>query len=223
MKKILSLVLVITMLFASSTLGFASEKVNQVSETNIENQIQLAKTQEYERLYKQLREQGALELMDLFMEELDPIIEAEVRMANSNKVEMEMVGNANKITLNYPNGGLVSYKNSINAYVLSTYLPPSLSKKYIVSNTEMAIGTVAVAALGSIPAWGGVLGALFSFRLFVTSSGSEAVKEANGYAQVMNISDASGAVAASYVRGWTTHPKIIIYTDGLSDIKYQTY
>ena len=64
---------------------------------------------------------------------------------------------------------------------------------------------------------------LFSLKIMALASQNESIKDAGGYAQIMNVRTASGAESASYIRGWTTYPYINVVTEGLSDIHFQSY
>lgn len=219
MKRFISLTLMVAIFFASSSFSFAYEKPSEHKAINIEKQIALAKEKEYTELYKQLEEQNALNLIDQFIEALDPIIENEIMLEN----DCAVTPYSTTKTYTASKGCVLGYKNSIGGYVLSTYVLPEIGNKYIISKKTFTIATIANMYLGLIPSWGTAFSALFSLKLLALSSQSDSVKEAGGYAQIMNIRDASGIENATYIRGWNTYPKVKLSTSGLSDIHYKAY
>ena len=100
MKKLLCLTLVFVMIFTSTCYVFAAEQTHVVGQMSLEDKIEAAKALEYAELHKQLEAQDALELMDLFIGELEPIIETEVRIANG--MADSSLYSTNDFRLNYP-------------------------------------------------------------------------------------------------------------------------
>ena len=222
MKKSISFVLVLVLVFTASIYGYAEESSVELEKSVLERKIEAAKAKEYAELYRQLDEQNALEFMNQFIAVLDPQIEAEVKLLNENSNSASM-HSTNDYRLTFLDGGVTGYRNSIGANILSTYILPEASEKYIVEESTLTIGALVAIFLGYIPAWGSAMAGLFSLALTVTASQSSSIQAADGYAQVMNISDAAGIEAASYVRGWTTYPIVTLSTEGAYDIRYEAF
>ena len=220
MKKILCTILCLTLVLTSTCFVFASDSETMYGTLDIERQIEAAKATEYAELHRQLEAQGALELMDMFVAELDKIIENEVLMTNGIDTS---VYSTNDYRLNYPDGGLLGYENSIGGHVLSTYVLPEIGEQYIIPGETLTIAEIANLFLGTIPAWGQAFSMLFSLKIKALASQSTSIENADGYAQIMNVRDISGSENATYIRGWTTYPYINVTTAGLSNIHFTSY
>lgn len=173
-KKVISVFLVFTMIFSvtMTTAGAATSVENIALADRVNAEIEQQKAVIFADIYKQLKEQDALSLMDEFVSAITPDIENAVLAKYNLPVTRASNGN-----LVMDGGGVMTYETSLHATVIKTCLLPNQAQKYLVSNTLLTMGKVINKILGrSIPHWTVSVGALLNMGFYLTDQNNKLIK-----------------------------------------------
>lgn len=223
MKKIISVLLTMVM-FTTFCIPIYAANINtpaEVTEAKIAAEIQSEKERIFDSVYKQLEAQDAVGLMDIYIEILTPKIEAEVLSCYG--VEMT---SARSTTYTLSNGGAIGYDGISDAVVLDVYYTAEQYREYQNAHTDAAEGLKSFTIKGvfsylvealnikdmvsSISKWGSIFDALVSLKSWSDELAQKNVNNADGYAEIINVSAAGGTETGSTVIGWDNHPKAVV-------------
>lgn len=226
LKKFFSFLLSLCIMFNSAYTVFATETANSQSASSItEQEIQAKVNQKkqitYNLVYSQLKEQNALELLDVYEKILYPMIEAEV--ANEYGQKSTTAGTSYYA----PNGGLLQYKFSsggdYTTEVAITGLDYDNSYYFVLSNSQFTVFNVVQTILGFIPNAGYFASALFTMTSAVSGAAKSDILAAQGYALTINTYNSPSGAKASVVTGWTDRFRLTVTTSGAYDINFTAY
>lgn len=202
-KKIIAIIMALAVSFTMVSSAFAADESLPVrlTEKQILAEIQSEEARIFDEVYMQLKAQGALGLMDIYKEILKPEIEQSVRQQYGVNLPA-----LQSTTSSFTYGGTVAYKQS-GATVLNTYLDYDNSYYYVLSMDSSTVGSIVQQILGYIPKWGTVFSGLFSINSIYSASAKKSIRDAGGYAMIMNVD--SAVEKGSVVIGWKNHPKVV--------------
>lgn len=227
MKKLVSMLLVVSMLFLSTVQVYAHQEVFESidSDAALELKIQseIAKMEEmvWEDLYNQLAAQNALDGLEFFKEALRPDIERIV-YEKYNVLPISNMAEPRGTTYiyNFPNGGLVAYTGSLNTEQVVLCMNPQDTLEYVFDSSA-TVGDMIISVLTFLPGTN-LIGLAATAKLALTVTAKNEIKAAGYYSKVITISWGSGAEYGSYAYGWDTHPTCTI-SDAVSGIRYLQY
>lgn len=220
MKKMLCTLLIFALMFSTTCFSFASSNevvqeklfntLSQTEKLSITNEIEEAKETEFKELYRQLEMQDALGLYDDYVEYLTEVITYEVMQKNNVVYTATYRGRYD----GYTHGATAGYVTSPGPVTtISTYLDYDDSYYYVLSLTassKFVMGNIIASIIGAVPNWGAPFTVLFQLKGIVTASGLNSIKNAGGYASIINMK--SAMEQASYLRGWDTYPNFVFLT-----------
>lgn len=220
MKKLISILLVFTMVFmttisvcAKDTVGYESEKKVEIE---IQNEINNMEEYVWIDLYNQLAAQDALGLYETFKELLRPEIEAVVY----EKYGISPLASSDSITYTFKKGGLVSYISSpFDAECVDLCMNKEDTLEYFYDNTTN-VGDLILLVLGVIPGTQ-LIGLAANLNLVLTVSAKANIKAAGYYSRIKTVSTAGGTEKGTYAYAWDTHPTHTIYSvKSVKTVKY---
>lgn len=219
MKKILSLLLVITLMFTAIVPAYASEektiKSNQSCDISklvpdgtsqgIIDEMERIKAREMASIYEQLVMQGAEDMLSEYEEMITyDIINGVLREHNLTNSNQDII-NANK-SYKLPNGGSVQNITVSGRYAISTYYDFDDSYYFVLSSLSFKISDIVTAILGYSPYVGTIFSAVSTITSIKTSTAADNIKEADGYAKVTNLRHPETGDPSSIVTGWYDYP-----------------
>ena len=211
-KKLTALFLAVVMCMTMSAPAFAADIAATDAaelEAVIQAEIKAEEARIFNDIHEQLVEQDAEDLMSIFMENLAPKIESNVRAQYSDNVAVPM----EEVDYVFRNGGTIGYVSSLGATVLDTYMTDDQFREYIIDDLigSLATGTVEVKldiimdALGiNLGVWGTIFSVLGAAEYLVKVNSALMIHEASGYANLIEVSTATDG-AAGLVE-WENHP-----------------
>ena len=176
-----------------------------------------------------------LSIDGIYVEILTPKIEANVLARYG--VETASTRASTSYTLR--NGGAIGYHGISDAVVLDTFYTAEQYRIYQNAHIDVADGVKSFSIskllsylskkLGlvkdyaeAISGWGLVFGILSNLNSWYTSSAQKSVNNADGYAEIINVSAAGGTEQGSTIIGWKNYP-IAVIPDIATDIHVQRY
>lgn len=215
MKKIFSLMLVFILAFGVTGNVFAASSNNEKTkkvvdmETDIKNEIELARKE----IYRQLKQQDALVLMEVYEDIIYPQIEQQIK-AEYSRNKGALLATESRRGFYAPNGGLVTYLHPISGYkpteVAVTCLNRSDSYDYLLLRDSFSISSLLKTILGYVPYVGGISGTLMDMDGVVDSIAKRNIYKAGGCAQIINTYSREWGTKASIINGWTDRYDIFI-------------
>lgn len=202
MKKLLSMVLSLAMVISVVSPAFAYDASANIA-MDIQNEIQAKTDLIMDDVYRQLEEQDALELLDVYKEILEPQIHCEVLTQHG---VMPMSAK----TYNLKNGGVITYLATFDEYqpteVVVTCLDRDRAYDFILQQLSFSAGDIIEVILGHIPYVSDISDFLFNLDSYCGTAAITSITKSNGYAQVINTYSREFDTSASVVIGWSTHP-----------------
>lgn len=228
MKKKFHAFVLAFILLVSSIPHASASNITTVEQTYVlsESEIQATVDSTMVNVYHQLEAQDALVLLDIYRQ----IVEQEIRssvMVKDVGVTVKAIPDADSGERSYTltNGGIVAYLSEFDDYkpteVVVTCMDRNRAYDYILEANSCVIGDVARDALGYVPCIGGISSFLFSLETVANTSSLASVRNANGYAKIINTYSREFGTSASVLMGWDTHP--ITTTPGNSINHYVRY
>lgn len=235
MKKVLSFVLALTMLATLSVpvLAVGADATNDSIEAKIAAEIQREEEQVFGNIYEQLKAQDALDFMDIYKEILSPRIEAAVYARYG--VDSELARASTTYVFN--NGGTMGYNSISDAVVLDTFYTADQYRAYLKDHTDVMEGIkgFSISSLLSylknkfgflkdyaaeISKWGKIYDVLVLLVSLNNAMAQQSVNNADGFAEIINISTTGGVETVSTVIGWSNHPYVSV-PPAASDVHVQ--
>lgn len=183
-----------------------SKSVNM--ESDIKNEIEIARKE----IYRQLEEQDALILMEVYEDIIYPQIEKQIRSEYRGKIHPLMDERASYYYA--PKGGMVTYLTPISGYkpteVAVTCLDRDKSYDYFLEKNSFSLSNIFSTKLGYIPNLGDVSGVLLDISGIADSLAISNVKAAGGCAQIINTYSREWGTKASLLTGWSDRYNIYV-------------
>lgn len=224
MRKIISTILVITLVFTVTLPVYAYEDIktptNYDEVVALKAQIEINAMEEmvWDDLYDQLAAQNALDGFELFQDFLRPEIESAVY--DKYGITSQSVAAASDTrTYSFPKGGMVSYSGSLNTDNVVLCMNKEDTLKYYYDNTAN-FGDLLLSVLSFIPGTT-LIGLAATANIALTASAKKEIKAAGYYSKFVTISWGGGAERGTYAYGWKTHPKCTV--TGVTKIKSVKY
>lgn len=205
-KKMTALVLALAMMLSLTQGAFAAEP-EEITEEQIQAEIQARTEEVYNLVYAQLEAQNAVHMIDDFMEIFAPEIEFEI-MQKYNQVVPYSVNATQKYY--FPHGGMVAYETLDGRHIVETYYTAADTANYILSVPSFRVYDLLLIIIGKIPKLDNVSIAMTLLDIFINELIKNEIRAADSYSQVIEIEDPDlGFVSAA--RGWTSHDMSIAY------------
>lgn len=219
MKKLISMILVVSMILCMSVTAFATN--NTIQEDTIE--VEISSVSAYgvsdidsidavtkRGIQEQLEEQNALEMLDIH--------EYIYRTTNPSLVPY---GSDDEYTNVYaPYGGMMEYQTRISGgkvNIANTYLDRNNTLYFVLEQQEMGVGDILLSIVGYIPLVGPLASTIANAKAIVNSAAATSIKNAGGYAQI-TVTEYNDGITTS-VGGWTRHPYMYLYDLSAFDIR----
>ena len=187
----------------------ASSKSSQVSESVIQNDIQSEIKLAHDEIYRQLEQQDALIMMDVYESIIYPQIEQQIRAEYSHKKSM-----AAQTSYYAPKGEMVTYLTPISGYqpteVAITCFNRDDSYSFLLENLPYSMKDLLLSVVGYIPKLGAVSSPILDVNGIIQGVTINRIKEAGGCAQIMNTYSREWGTKASLVMGWTSRFNITV-------------
>lgn len=213
MKKIFCLIFTLVLSFGSFGNVFAATPDIKGSksgdmESDIQNEIEIARKE----IYRQLEEQDALILMEVYEDIIYPQIEKQIRAEYRGEVNPFIEERASYYYA--PKGGMVTYLTPISGYkpteVAVTCLDRDKSYDYFLNKYSFSLSSVLSTILGYIPDLGDVSGMILDIKGIADSLAISNVKNADGCAQIINTYSREWGTKASLLTGWSDRYNIYV-------------
>lgn len=192
-----------TVLSSNGIISAFAETVSTPTNIEFESALEEKRDFVYEDVYRQLKEQNATDLFDIYKEILEPQIEAEVLADFGIQLQ-----SSNSYVFNH--GGYVTYLKPLSGYkpteVAVTCLDINGTNKYIYNMKKITMESILMAYLGEIPKVGAVLDILSLSTDLSDLSSIGAVSAAGGYGEIINTHSYEFDEKASIFTGWRNHP-----------------
>ena len=200
-KKLTALVLALAMTVGLTQGAFAAEP-GEITEEQIQAEIQARTEEVYDLVYEQLEAQDAVDMIDSYMDIFIPSIEFEVMMKYNNG----MIPYDDRMCV-FAYGGMVSFTKVSNGdEVVDTYLDAENSYAYILEEDTLKVGDVLTMIIGYIPVLGTLTSTICNIQTIISKTNKQSIKNANGFARITNIYNPSTGKKSSVCIGWSTHP-----------------
>lgn len=203
MKKVLCLMLISMLTFGVVGNVFAaspdiSETKMKQMEEDIKSEIEISRKE----IYRQLEQQDALVLMEVYEDIIYPQIEQQIKAEYMGQPSYQL-----NATYYAPNGGLVTYLSPLSGYqpteVAVTCLNRDDSYDYLLNEYSFKPINIISSILGYIPYLGEVSSLVLDIRGIADSAAISKINEANGYAEIINTYSREWGTKASLVTGWS--------------------
>lgn len=208
MKKVFCLLVTFMVIFSFvGNVHASSLDVSEVRTEEIENDIRQEIEIARKEIYRQLEQQDALILMEVYENIIYPQIEQQIRD------EYRGVAVSSK-HYHAPNGGLVTYLSPLDGYkpteVAVTCLNRDDSYEYLLNKYSFTLSDVIYAILGYIPRLGSVSSTVLNINGFADSLAISKIKDAGGCAQIINTYSREWGTKASLLTGWSDRYDIYV-------------
>lgn len=218
MKKLLlkkvAVLLVLVSILVSPIHAFASNFDGDII-SQMEKEIAIEKEIARREIYRQLKDQDALIMLEVYEDIIYPQIENQIK--NEYAVLYNLaIDTVTPYSNSYdaPNGGLVTYLHPMTGYkpteVAITCLDRDASYDYILEANSLTIRGVLLSILGYIPYIGDISGLVLDIQGIVDGFSISSIKKAGGCAMIMNTYSREFGTKASLVTGWSDRFKIIV-------------
>lgn len=223
--KVIFKMIVITILFLMPVHVFASNQDNADYEKQMIDEIEIEKKKERENILKQLEEQDAVEMLDVYEEIIYPEIEDSIRTKYAIKYGVKYIKPYSQSYI-APNGGVVSYLNTVNGYksteAIVTYLDKPKTIDFVFEWTSFSMGNIVKAILGYLPRTGSVSSFLFSLESISKEMSITNINNCDRHAKIINTYSRIDGTTASVVTGWCNRYNIVI-PQNASDVNYTEF
>lgn len=208
-KRIVSIILALSLCMGLSVPAFAADSnqsIERVTSAQIEAEVQAEKERIFDSVYRQLEEQSALSMYDIYKAELSPMIETSVR-ARYNVENVTQGATPRTISHHYfPYGGIVSYSSKVTgADVLTVYMDYDTTYHYILTGSFTALDVIET-ALSYVPVIGNSFSLLSTVRTIANEVAKRDIAAAGGYGYILNITDPMSGIEPSILLGWDNYP-----------------
>ena len=167
-----------------------------------------------QKLYGILREQNALEMLDIF--------EYVYNAKNPTIIPFRAEDDYTRVYA--PHGGTLEAEldvYGIQVDTASTYLNYDDTYYYVLDSQSLNAGDIILAILGYIPIVGPLASTIANQQMVVTSYSAELIKDAGGYAELTVTETIDGTIPA--VLGWTQYPYMVQSNQNLVDINWEVF
>lgn len=236
MKKVLSFILSTVMLVTLIIPASATEtNVSDDIEAIIASEIQCEQERIFASVYAQLEQQNATELMDIYMEILTPKIEAAVYSDHG----LSTTATRASKTYTLRNGGSIGYNSISDSVVLDVYFTDDQFRVYQNEHAGVLSGAISFSISSvltflfnrskldqdyahAISGWGFIYNVLLLGKSTADTYAQTSVNNADGYAEIINVSATGGSSTGSVIIGWSNHPRVIV-PDTASNINLEPF
>lgn len=198
---------IINTAFAASSVNRPAKVTESIVQKDVDNEIELARKE----IYRQLEEQDALILMDVYESIIYPQIEEQVRAEYGQKNSIQAAANKSYYA---PNGGMVTYLTPISGYkpteVAVTCYNRNDSYTFLLERLSFSMKDLLLSIVGYIPKLGAVSSPVLDIKGVMDSITIGRIKDADGCAQIMNTYSREWGTKASLVMGWTSRYNITV-------------
>ena len=171
-KKLTALVLALAMTVGLTQGAFAAEP-GEITEEQIQAEIQARTEEVYDLVYEQLEAQDAVDMIDSYMDIFIPSIEFEVMMKYNNG----MIPYDDRMCV-FAYGGMVSFTKVSNGdEVVDTYLDAENSYAYILEEDTLKVGDVLTMIIGYIPVLGTLTSTICNIQTIISKIGRASCRE----------------------------------------------
>lgn len=207
-RRMICFMMVVVLLFTFATPAFALDSgIN--NEVAMQNEIEERKAIAYADLHRQLAQQDALDMFEIFQQYLDAEIEAEVRAQYGIPGDAEV--NSGNFVFTY--GGYVAYNGISDSKVMITVLDEPKGREYILNQFGISMADIIDGLLGTIPHWlvnNPIFSALSMVHFVIDTVSNYQIAQNDYYAKLMVVSSDGAATTATYAYPWTTYPYLYV-------------
>lgn len=212
MKKLISCVLVSTMLFSLSVPAYADEASASLatpSEAEIQAEIEKMEQLVWKDLYNQLEAQDALDGIEYFMNDL----RTEIAMSVYQKYGITPKAVPKSMwSITMPDGGVAIYEGDLNVEKTVTCLTPTSAKTAL--GLGSSVTTLASFLNAAFKKIAGSVIPLLSVAILAAKiqlwHARNVAEDSGYYIKVLGYSWGSGAESGSYTYAWDTYPMCYI-------------